>query len=242
MKINKEELLELLDDEDIQKKIKKIIKHNAKKEELNTIIKQKDEEIEMLKETIKKLKSFICDKNEKIENLKTTNISQTNELQNMKKEYLDLIEKNKKLNKKLNFYEKFFKEDSAIYELFNSLNENTKNGISSIFKDETLKGFLACGMQEKNIEALWEYIKYKIIENKPEDLEKLIKIFDFFFDRFILANPLYEREMPKGEFDTQKHINISSFNPSGEIDEVIFRGYKNTKTNKIIKKSIVKVK
>ena len=231
--MNKEKLLELLEDKDIQAKIKDIIGNSGDKD-LEKIIEKPKEEIETLKDTI-------CKKDEKIEKLESKNSSNLANIEKIENKNRELEKENENLKNSLKFYEENFKEELDVYKIFRAIKD--KENLEGIFKDESLKGFLACGLQEKNINALWDYIKYKILEEKNENLEELKRIFDFFFERFVLANPIYKRdEVVEKEFDTHKHINATPLNPSGEIEEVLFRGYKNTKTNKPIKKSIVKVK
>jgi len=44
------------------------------------------------------------------------------------------------------------------------------------------------------------------------------------------------------EFDTEEHIKTNASSVSGKVDEVVFTGWVNSKTKKIVKKSIVRVK
>jgi len=101
---------------------------------------------------------------------------------------------------------------------------------------------LVCGVQEKNINSLWEYIRVEIIEDKNSDIDKLIEIFNFLFANYLKAYPIYQLQDIKigDEFKTEIHINTSS-NPSGYIKEIQLNGWINNKTKDIVKKSLVKV-
>ena len=105
-----------------------------------------------------------------------------------------------------------------------------------------MSGFIACGIQERNISNLWEYLKNEVIEDKNKDIPNLILIFDFLFSRYLLAHPIYERQQVNlgCVFDSQHHIkHSSSKNVSGDIQEVILSGWINKKTNKLVKQSVV---
>ena len=250
--MTKEKFLNYLDDEEIQKKIKEIalsqendeIRDANKEEELMKIIeawKQKYQQIKESKNT----------QQAKIEELeaKNTNISQINanleeELTKKSSQVSSLNEQNKKMQQQLDFYKQNFEDELKIYEKFTSLSDETKDSLRGIFKDDSLSGFMSCGVQEKNIQNFWEYIKAEILEDKNSDIEKLVEIFYFFFARFHIAYPMYELLNTKqnDSFDTQLHIkhNSSSSN-SGMISKVYLQGYKNIKTDKTIKQSVVKI-
>lgn len=151
---------------------------------------------------------------------------------------------NKDLDDKIDFYRKNFQEDLEVFDLYQELSEDTKSSLKGIFKNTTLKGLIACGVQEKNITSLWDYIKDEIIEERYKDIDNLKRIFDLLFLRYNLAQPLYERQtVSEGEvFDTALHIRHSSSEKvSGEINSIELKGWVNSKNSKIIKKSIVKM-
>ena len=76
------------------------------------------------------------------------------------------------------------------------------------------------------------------------DQERIIRLFELLFGRYILAYPMFALQpIAAGDkFDTQSHIkHNSSINMSGNIQEILLRGYVNTKTEKVIKSSVVVV-
>jgi len=250
--LNKEELLELLKDEDIQKAVLAIRKSKIKKEKkLEYSIKEKDNEIEMLKGLVEKLKKCFREEEVKSEKLtkdidiKNNKLRELEELKNrLKFGIKDLKSKNNKLSKKVDFYRNTFEKELNTYALYEGLNSSTKSSLKGIFKDDSLQGFLACGVQEKNISSLWEYVKDELREEKNSDIKNLKTIFYFFFDSYKRAFPIYKvQNVAVGdEFDNEEHIKTNSGSVSGKVDEVVFVGWVNSKTNKIIKKSIVRVK
>jgi len=143
-------------------------------------------------------------------------------------------------------------EDDEIQEAILAIKKPKKkkeHNLEDILKEkdkeiEMLKGFLACGVQEKNISSLWDYVKDELREEKNSDIKSLKTIFNFFFEGYNRAYPMYEVQKVKvGDvFDTEEYIKTNTSSVSGKVDEVVFSGWVNAKTQKIVKKSIVKVK
>jgi len=236
--LNKEELLELLKDEEIQKAVLAIRKSKIKKEKkLEYSIKEKDNEIEMLKGLVEKLTKNM--------NIKENKVRELEELKDrLKIGIKDVKSKNNKLSKKVDFYRTTFEKELSTYALYEGLSSSTKASLKGIFKDDSLKGFLACGVQEKNIGSLWDYVKDELREEKNSDIKSLKTIFYFFFDAYKRAFPIYKvQKVALGdEFDNEEHIKTNSSSVIGKVDEVVFVGWVNAKTKKIVKKSIVGVK
>lgn len=218
-------------------KSKEIIKEKEKRND--SLLKQLHESEEMFN----RLKNI----------LGLTERNNNKELQSVIEDKIRIIEEEKALNTDLqqqisscqteiNAYKDNFSEELLIFDKFNNLSKQTSSSLSNIFKDDLLAGFMACGVQEKNINNLWEYIKNEDIENKNTDLPALKQIFGFLFTRYLIAYPMYEKQqVAVGDaFDSQQHIkHSSSQNVSGEIQRVSFYGWINKKNNKVIKKSVV---
>ncbi len=214
----------------------------------SAITSKQDEEMEMLKAFIEKWKK--CFSDEQIQR-DTLNLQLEEQHQALKQENLELQKKIEQLQNTntqdvdiLKFYKDEFEDEVKAYELFNSLSEGTKSSLSGIFKDMTLQGFLSCGIQDKNISSFWEYIKTELQEDKNKDTQNLVKIYDFLFQRYTKAFPMYEEQKiaKEEQFDPLLHINhSSSSSPNGTIQEVLLKGYVNNKTSKIIKQSVVKI-
>lgn len=192
-------------------------------------------------EELQRVKEELTSSNEKLQSKKDELASANVELKSDNK---TIQGSNKKLNKTIEFYRDNFEDDLKAYELFSSLSNDTKDSISGIFKDTTLKGFLSCGVQDKNISSFWEYIKTEHQEDKNSDIKKLVHIYEFLFQQYTRAFPMYELQKvsKRDEFEALSHINHSSSKSvSGKITEVLLRGYVNTKTSKVMKQSVVKV-
>ncbi|WP_156904817.1 hypothetical protein [Ferrimonas senticii] len=146
------------------------------------------------------------------------------------------------LEQRLAWYRDNFDRELRLYETHQGLSDATKASLSGIFKDVSIQGLIACGVQESNIANLWEYIKAQTVEGNNADLAKLHYLFDELFARFVLAYPMYQRTT--GEtgtaFDAQLHIkHHSSVATSGSIQQVMLSGYRNLRTDKVIKQSLI---
>ena len=200
-----------------------------KNSQLNQKLLTKDEEYNFLVSEKAKLEDEIKEQERKKEVIKRG-------IQELESKLIDAKRETKK-------YKEPFEEQLKVYELYKNLNEITKSSLKGIFKDDSLSGFFACGVQEKNINSLWEYIKIEIIEDNNSDIKSLITIFDFLFGKYLMAYPMYKIQEVKEQesFNTDKHIKDSNSSVSGAISKVLLRGWINTKNSKIVKKSVVRI-
>jgi len=165
------------------------------------------------------------------------------DIQQAKAKQRKLETQKQSIETELQNYKRNFDELQTVYTLFTSLSPQTLRSIHGIFKDDSLQGFLAAGVQERNIDSLWDYIKNQIIEDNNKDTPKLIEMFDVLFGLYAKAYPHMEiQEINTGEsFDPNKHIRTSGSQVSGVITSVVLHGWINSKTKKIINQSVVKV-
>ena len=297
--MEKEQLIELLKDTEIKDQLvdilkgyfvrientsnKEIVENNQDEEKnnLELLIKEKEEEIEEMGKIIKKIKELlgvsekseiedkIISKNKELKNLiekkkelelelesftKNMNkekeklsselIQLKEELGNAKEDVKKSLSENTKLSKKVDFYREAFEKDLKAYTIYTELSDSTKDSLKGIFRDSTLEGFIACGIQEKNINSLWDYIKDEIREEKNSDIKNLKEMFYFLFEKYRLAFPIFELQgVSIGDiFEDSNHIRHSSSREvNGAISEVVFRGWINNKLDKVVKKSVVKM-
>ncbi|WP_023604336.1 hypothetical protein [Aliivibrio logei] len=160
----------------------------------------------------------------------------------LKNEFDSLKQAHEDQEIKIGFYRESFEEDLRIKELYEGLSFQTKLSTEGIFKDTSIKGLIACGIQEKNISNLWDYVKSEVVNGNNPDQNNIIRLFELLFNRFKLAYPMFELQPVQvgDKFDTQAHIKHNmSVNMSGSIQNILLYGYFNTKTGKVIKQSIV---
>ncbi|MGR5173315.1 hypothetical protein ACPV4O_19110 [Vibrio owensii] len=267
-------LLEALEDEKIQAKIREIVdekkdcsevqlendqESNVDNSELVLVkesLQKAESENEELNKIIEKLKSLLGlekeakeEANVAVEQLSAQVEDKAQVIHKLKSAQAPLVEDKKRLesdvitlSQKLEFYRDNFSDDLQAFELYGRLSEQTRHSLSGIFKDTSVQGLIACGIQEKNISNLWDYAKSETVNGNNGDIENVISLFNLLFKRFTLAYPMFSLQdvNPGDSFDTQFHIkHSSSVNTSGAINQIMLYGYVNSKTGKVIKPSIV---
>ncbi len=228
--MKKEKFLDFLEDEDIQEKIREIVNKQEKG------LSFPSEENKLLKE--EKIKNE--DLQKQIEDYKLTLENEQTKNHDLQQNIKSLENENYSLKQKVQYYEKSFAKDLEMYSLYKSLAHSTKSSLENIFKDDSLQGFISCGVQERNITSLWDFIKTEITEERNH--KDLVKIFYYLFEKYTLAYPKYELlQVSKGDkYDVEYHIKTGS-DLSDNISEVLLLGWKNTKTDDIVNKSIVRL-
>ena len=130
-----------------------------------------------------------------------------------------------------------------IYSQYKSLNPSIHQALANVIPIDDPETFLCVGGQWENIEALWDFISYQLDGYGKEELQILIETFEYFFRKYNSITKTYTLlETQVGEIlDEDLHTRASNSSVSGKITEVLLLGYQTTKTEKIIKKSIVRV-
>ncbi len=258
----KQELLELLkNDGEVNDMIMKLIKKMTQRSSSNTDVKKYTDEINRLQSENRQLsqevsqqKSFLMNKESENDNLKndirnfqnqlhsqTQKTSQAkNEINTLENEKQDLLNIAEKYNSIASKFENLIK----IHKMYLSINNVHGVFLNSLFKGKSIDVFFTCGVQEKKIASLWDYIKSSIIEEK-RNIEELKQIFAYFFGLYnsIYHPPLYRSNNVRinERFNDEKHIKVSQHNHSGKIRKIVFDGYYNSNTDEIIKKTIVEI-
>lgn len=179
----------------------------------------------------------LAEKSREISEKEIANKILHNEIETVKKEKILPLEK------KLDFYREQFENQMRVYMLYKELSPRAIKSLENIFKGDSIDTFIACGIQEDNINSLWYYIKNEIIEERSEDIENLKFIFEYFFNLYIVPNDYCTSQDVKigDRFDTGIHLAHSKGKAIGEVKEVLLRGYLNKNTKKVINKSVVLV-
>lgn len=276
---NEKNLLKMLDKPDVRRKIQDIIREEGKEEErmswLNAVkenaeLKKRLErertekeglymELERLRAENKKLTgiNINLDKDIKIIQAEKDRLlsackakdSRYNELKEGYEGQLSRLEqkcqelgKYRELNKKYEMIDYY-------YNLYLSFSESEHKKLGRILSGESPEQFLAWGTQWDNIRALWTEISFWLDEYPKDTVDKLIKIFDYFFGIYYENNQKdgtkkYIRQEVKAgdEFDdflyTRKDGAVA-----GKITEVLLYGYGETDGEEFIlkEKSIVRL-
>ncbi len=128
------------------------------------------------------------------------------------------------------------------YTRYQHLSPDTLQSLQGIFPQNTLSVFISAGLQQKNLEAFYDYIKNAIVEGDNPDQDALIKLFHTLLEYFLQAHPRYEIEHPEQcLFDPTQHIKTPNSPPSGSIKHVQLAGWKIKNNQKIIKQAIVQL-
>ena len=176
-------------------------------------------------------------KTEKSDSIISALQDEKNKLQN------DLSSRVVEINDYIKRFELFVRAESFFTD-YNSMSEDTKNRLESIFEAKSYTGFISNGLQWDNISILWNFMKKKIIENDLSDIQVLIQIFRYFFDfynsglkeaRYILIEPVAGNAFDKST------CTVVGAGMDGKIVEVLLPGYKDIKTEEVYK-ALVSVK
>lgn len=136
-----------------------------------------------------------------------------------------------------------FKEACQCYKHYMTLSTETRQNLNSVIQTQDAVHFLISGTQEDNIEALWDWLSYQLDTLSQEEQFILIETFYYFFTQYNQVTQHYELLNTKtGEtFDEDKHTRDSQSKVSGSISQVLLEGYRNKRTQKMMKKAIVRV-
>jgi len=254
--MNVEKLLELLETPQVKDRLRAFFnsEHSAAEEQSPAAATAEQEtlnkKIWVLEDIVKNLRAENSTLKQAQTTLQTevkTHKAHSQELLNkntaLAEEKQQLDEQNRQLLQKTERYESEFSDDIQAVQSFSQLAENTRTALQGIFKSSSMKGFIACGVQEKNLHSLWDYTKNRLMERADAETAILVELFLFFFSRYRLAYPNYQlQEVPPGElFDPEQHIRSSQSRASGVISRVILSGWINSKNQKIIKTSVVEI-
>ena len=201
----------------------------------------------------KKLNKKICDLTEENERYKSKAIEMNEENKNLKVKIAELMTENRKrdgelkeAHKSIQEYRDIFKLPIDYLNMYRSLTDFTKKGLSNVICDKNEVLFIASCSDANSLKKIWEYTKEIISSNtREDDIEKLKKIFDFFFDIYNQSQPepVYRRDVVNvgDEFDNDIHIRSFDGGVSGNITDVLLCGYSSVNTEKPICKSLVKI-
>jgi len=145
----------------------------------------------------------------------------------------------------LNSYAENYSELEKAYTSYKKLSDTTKFALEGVFGAENSPiSFLAGALHEGHLESLFDYVATSINNGAPQnEIEILRGLFDFAFD----AANYGRREKIFTRLDTQAGIDFdndemrktSDSAQSGTVKNVLLTGYKYSRTDKVIKPSLV---
>lgn len=216
------ELLSLLDDDDVIKKIASIASKKPKRQSVPSENKASNDKLELLKKEKNKL------------------IKENEGLKEQIGIYNDMSDA---LSKKMKKYVDDYSEAEKIYDTYCSLDSEILKSLSNIISTVSVLHFIISAGQWRNIEAFWKNISYRLDNTSAEEIERMTYIFEWLFNKY---NEIYEEysilEVKPGDlFDGDFHSKGSKSAVTGEITEILLKGYKNNTNGKIMEKSIVRI-
>ncbi len=225
---------------ELQESTEKLKEDTSIISELEQARKQNEQKINYLEQQNSSLNSYISSSNTEIDEHIKHIENLNHKVKELKQErdsiYLQYEEQVEKSNK----YHKTHKKLDKLYSQYSNLSLDAKSSIISIYKlDLSLEQFLLSIGDYERLKMFWSYVA-SLYVNKKSSADELKDLFENIFDLYSNANShiiRLEVDLDKG-FQEEEQICIGQ--AIGKITEVKFRGIKDTKTNQILQKSIVK--
>lgn len=158
------------------------------------------------------------------------------------------IEEAQKEKSRLEYFSNGYGEIDSMFKTYQQLNEDIRDELQGIFGNaDTPVMFFCNALQENHLDNFWEYICSKINSGKiNRDMEGMLNaLFDFCFDMVNISQPkpMYKRlQVQAGfDFDNSYMIKTSDSSQLGIIKEVKLAGYVYALSNKVVKRSLVRV-
>lgn len=209
-------------------------------------LRQTKSQLEIYKKTVDDLQAKVDKYQLELQEKSEKNFELENEIGICRNDKLQL---SSELNSITGKYEKLkqqFQEPLFYYDKYQSLSFSTRSGLENIVCVKNEITFIASCANEDSLSALWQYAKE--ISGRmdcKDDFEALCQIFDWFFELYngSLPNRKYVRESVEvgDDFDDEYHDRCHGSATSGEIKEILLRGYKTANTGRVVQKSLVRV-
>lgn len=219
----------------------KIEEHNEQKQNLQTLLDEKNAEIKKFSERqakMEKKNSELIIKNEELK------CYLSEERANSKKSQLALEEEKSQLLEKLKEYESNFSVLYHLHDTYKLLPSNIKQRISNIFTNDNVYSMIVTVSDWNNIEGLWGFTKRRIIEDEQEGLEEVVNLFIESFNLFsiIEGSGRYKLINPSvgDRFDSDKH-SIKGIKTDGKIEKVLLSGIYDAASKKTVFKAVVQI-
>lgn len=159
---------------------------------------------------------------------------------------IDELENNlEKTTAELQNYVENYSELEKAYNSYKKLSDNTKFALEGIFGAESSPtNFLAGALQEGHLESLFDYVATMMNSNAAQDeIETLHALFEFAFSAANsgIREKIYTRlEISEGDdFYGEEMRKTSNSEQSGSVKKILLDGYKYSRTDKVVKTSLV---
>lgn len=185
----------------------------------------------------------ILSENSRLKGELSTREAEFQETQNKLSKYENQLQS---ATKETAYYKNTFGELISVYSSYLELSDATRRSLSNIISAKDTLAFVVSCSEYDNLQRLWDYNKTLAVSGTADELDTLVKVFDFFFVKYNSSRQeprfIPDSTRPGDLFDDEEHIRGCGSKVSGRISEVVLRGYKNAVTGRIEKKSVVVVK
>lgn len=216
---------------------------STKADNLEILLKQSNDENRQLREHNEKLEQEKELLSGTVHQLRFSSTRLEDSNVKLKAREQELIERSDMQRKTISFYESYYGNIDYFYRSYNNLEVSIHEELSGILSVENPEMFMACGLQWKNIETLWDFISGKFDVYDESQMYPLIEMCEYFFDIYVKVAGTYERLQVKVGQEFNQKFHTKSYNSKGKkgkILEVMLRGYQNKKDG-VIKKSVVRI-
>ena len=226
--------LQLLDDLEIQEKIRSIFGGEPHTSNIDTA------ELQHLQEELEQAKKEISGLQQEVETARTEQIDSNKEIDRLHKE-LDasttLQTEYDEAKTEIDRYRETYGALEDAFSQFHRLDSNIRNSFQSILNASSPIAFLLSGSDLENIRLYFEKVCMEWEKYSDDTLQILNDVFDYLFEQFRINHPEYHRiETFESEtFNLEKHDRTSSSPPVGKIKRIIISGYTNQTGSKKMK-------
>lgn len=229
--------LQLLDDLEIQEKIRSIFGGEPHTSTNTAELQHLQDELELANKTNSDLQ-------QKLETARTKQIASDEEIANLRETNTTLQNKCNEAQSKYNEakteidrYQETYGALEAAFSQFHRLDSNIRNSFQSILNASSPITFLLSGSDLENIRLYFEKVCMEWEKYSDDTLQILNDVFDYLFEQFRINHPEYHRiETFESEtFNLEKHDRTSSSPPVGKIKRIIISGYTNQTGSKKMK-------
>lgn len=222
--------LQLLDDLEIQEKIRSIFGREPHTSTNTVELQHLQEELERANKTNSNLQQKLEESDEEIANLRETNTTLQNKCNEAQSKYNEA-------KTEIDRYQETYGALEAAFSQFHRLDSNIRNSFQSILNASSPITFLLSGSDLENIRLYFEKVCMEWEKYSDDTLQILNDVFDYLFEQFRINHPEYHRiETFESEtFNLEKHDRTSSSPPVGKIKRIIISGYTNQTGSKKMK-------
>lgn len=249
-------LLKAFDDEKVQRKITEIctryengkVRHRngedarelqkitdelqRKNGELQSKLTECIELQERNKELENRLNIVQIEKRELLQKIESIQMDCDSQIGECKRELQRSSKRIQELEQECSEYKDKYGKIEYYYQRYCAMGGEVHRKLERILSADSPEMFLSWGTQWDNIKALWTEISYWLQERPKEEADRLIEIFDYFFDLYYENNQkngqkkYVRQEVREGdEFDAFRHTRSSKSAVAGNITEILLRGY-----------------